>query len=74
MENKHLKDQGKGTFFPSYTCFPNFVMMKGGWNKINDILKTFHMKRAMAREYHDLEGFMVWLKERNRSSKFLHIF
>lgn len=62
VENKHLKDQGKGTFFPSYTCFSNFVMIKGGWNNINNILKTFHMKRERVREYHYSEGFIAWLK------------
>lgn len=48
-------------------------MIKGGWNKINDILKPLHMRRLTTRN-HDLEGFMEWMKVRIRSSKFIHNF
>lgn len=44
-ENEHLLNQGKGTFFPLFTFFSDFVMTKGDWNKTLDILKTYHMYR-----------------------------
>lgn len=71
VENKHLKDQGKGTFFPSYACFYDYLMIKGGWDKINNFLKPLGMRRVEVRT-HDSEGSMAWLKMRNRSSNFTH--
>lgn len=70
----HLPDSArKGSFFPEWIEFVDYVLVKGAWKQIVHLLESYKFMTMCLRN-HDPEGFITKLKIDKKMANFVHVF
>lgn len=73
-QETHLPDKTKkGPFFPKWTTFVDYVMVKGAWRELFLLLTPYKLETVRPRN-HDPEGFITKLKVDKGLGTFVHNF